>query len=525
MQKIEKYLTSPWMILAILSSLGIIAMSAETMVLPAIPDIILELSISYENSSWILASLLVMGAVMTPIAGKLSDIYGKKRILLIILGVYILGLLLGSLAFNFLTLVTARAIQGIGISMFPIAFSILRDKFPPAKLAIAQGIFSSTLSGGAVIGLIIGGIVVDGFGWRATFLLITPIAIILFLIIIKFVQVGKEQQYVSNKATEFCCRFTHVRRDILLTENTTVISISNNGTTLSKSKSIDIKGAITLSFAIVSFLITLQFLEQIITFSNSIQIMLFSIVTVVSLVLFVKIEQKTGFPLIDFKILKNKIILSANIINMTVGLTALMVVYQTLPILIRSPPPAGFGGDASSIANIQLPYMIVSLIFSVASGFMVSRFGNLGPTTVGTIVTTIGYFLLFLHHPAETSIAAVLIIVAVGLALMQIGSVNVVLTSTPKQFSGVSLGMNLLIYLIGSSVGPVIAGTYMQADQVITNPSDRISTSYPSPESYSMIFLTATITSLASVIFAIHLNRNTQSLGRDRDIKKRGVST
>ncbi|HEX9319171.1 MAG TPA: MFS transporter [Nitrososphaeraceae archaeon] len=523
MQKIEKYLTSPWLTLAILSSLGIIAMSAETMVLPAIPDIIHELAISYENSSWILASLLVMGAVMTPIAGKLSDVYGKKRVLLIILGVYIIGLLLGSLAFNFLTLVTARAIQGIGISMFPIAFSILRDKFPPAKLAIAQGIFSSTLSGGAVIGLIIGGIIVDGFGWRATFLLITPIAIILFLIIARFVHVAKEQQYVSNKASEFCCRFTHVRQDILLTENMTVANISNNGTTLSKSKSIDIKGAITLSFVIVSFLFTLQFLEKPITFSNLMQIVLFSIASVVSLALFVRIEQNTNFPLIEFKILKNKIILYSNIINMTVGLTALMVVYQSLPILIRSHPPAGFGGDASSIANVQLPYMVVSLIFSVASGFLVSRFGNLRPTTVGTIVTTIGFFILFLNHSAETSIAAVLVIVAVGLALMQIGSVNVVLTSTPKQFSGISLGMNLLIYLIGSSVGPVIAGTYMQADQVITNPSFGVPTSYPSPESYSMIFLTATIISLASVIFAILLNRNTRT--QNRDIKEQEVPT
>ena len=155
MQKIEKYLTSPWLILAILSSLGIIAMVAETMVLPAIPNIIQELSISYENSSWILASILITGAVMTPIAGKLSDVYGKKSILLILLGVYITGLLIGSFAFDFLTLIIARAIQGIGISMFPIAFSILRDKFPVDKLAIAQGIFCSTLSGGAVIGLII----------------------------------------------------------------------------------------------------------------------------------------------------------------------------------------------------------------------------------------------------------------------------------------------------------------------------------------------------------------------------------
>ncbi|MDW3645351.1 MAG: MFS transporter, partial [Nitrososphaeraceae archaeon] len=218
-----------------------------------------------------------------------------------------------------------------------------------------------------------------------------------------------------------------------------------------------------------------------------------------------------------------KIILYANIINMTVGLGALMVIYQTIPILIRSHPPSGFGGDASSIATVQLPYMVVSLIFSVASGFLISRFGNLRPTTVGTIVTTIGFFILFLYHSTETSIATVLVIVAVGLALMQIGSVNIVLTSTPKQFSGISLGMNLLIYLIGSAVGPIIAGTIMQANQISTNSSDGILTFYPSPESYNLIFLIATIISLASVVFAILLNRNKRSKGRN--IKEQTVPT
>lgn len=113
--------SSPWVTLGILSILGIIAVSAETMVLPAIPDFIVDLDISYEDSSWILAALLVTGAVTTPIAGKLSDIYGKKKVLLVFLAVYIIGLLLGGLATNFLFLVTARVMQGVGISMFPIA--------------------------------------------------------------------------------------------------------------------------------------------------------------------------------------------------------------------------------------------------------------------------------------------------------------------------------------------------------------------------------------------------------------------
>ena len=130
---------------------------------------------------------LVTGAVMTPIAGKLSDTYGKKKILLIILGIFVLGFLVGALTPNFLTLVASRVMLGVGISMFPIAFSIIRDKFPPEKLAIGQGIFTSTLSGGAVIGLVIGGGIVESYGWRAIFLFILPVAAILFGVIARFV--------------------------------------------------------------------------------------------------------------------------------------------------------------------------------------------------------------------------------------------------------------------------------------------------------------------------------------------------
>ena len=226
--------------------------------------------------------------------------------------------------------------------------------------------------------------------------------------IAKFVHVKEieRQQLVSNKGSEFCCAFTHVRKDILLTENTNTYAVTNvNNEDARLSKCLDIKGAVALSGYRSSF--TLQLLERPTISNNLIQIIKFSIASVASLILFVRIEKRATFPLIDFKLLKNKTILSANIINMIVGLTALMVVYQTLPILIRSPPPVGFGGDASSIASVQLPYMIVSLIFSVASGFVISKVGNLKPTTIGTIVTSVGFFILFMFHSTEASIATV----------------------------------------------------------------------------------------------------------------------
>src|SRR5215217_5720612 len=114
----EKIQASTWITLAILGSTVLITMYGETMILPAIGQIIKDFSITYGTSSWILTAYLISGAVMTPIAGKLSDVYGKKKMVLIIFMIYILGISLGGLSTNIYVLLAARVIQGVGISMF-----------------------------------------------------------------------------------------------------------------------------------------------------------------------------------------------------------------------------------------------------------------------------------------------------------------------------------------------------------------------------------------------------------------------
>src|SRR5690606_36215713 len=104
----------PWVALTILSSLALIAMYGETMLIPALPFVINDFDISYNTSSLILTSYLIAGAVMTPIIGKLSDIYGKKKILLIVIVIYSLGTLLCGLSNNIVMLIVSRIIQGIG---------------------------------------------------------------------------------------------------------------------------------------------------------------------------------------------------------------------------------------------------------------------------------------------------------------------------------------------------------------------------------------------------------------------------
>ena len=198
MTKLEDNIhSSGWSILVILSCLGLIVMFDETMILPAIPDFIRDFNISYSTSSWLLSAYIIAAAVMTPIGGRLSDVYGKKKILLIIMAVYAAGIMAGRFATNIEFMLAARVAQGVGMAMFPIAFGIIREVLPEKKLAIGQTIFTSTFSGGAVVGLVGGAVIIQNFGWQATFLAILPVTIALWLMIVRFVTNQKSGNHRS----------------------------------------------------------------------------------------------------------------------------------------------------------------------------------------------------------------------------------------------------------------------------------------------------------------------------------------
>lgn len=499
---------SAWKVLAILSCIATMVMYAETMLIPAIPDLIKDFHVSYSMSSWILTAYLVSGAVMTPIAGKLSDIYGRKKILLIIMVIYAVGVSLAGFAANIYFMLLARAIQGIGMSMFPIAFGIVRDQFPREKISIGQGVITSMFASGAVIGLAVGGIIIQNYGWRTTFFTIIPIAIALLIIIRRLINVdddGDQQQQQQ-----------HGKKQSQIVEDKNIIETkrNNNENIIDKklANQIDIKGAITLATMVTSFLLVLTFIETSDNNTNSsTQVLVpFLLLGIVSFVLFVVIEKRAKHPLVDFKLMLNKSILPANLIIMLVGL-AMFMVFQTIPILVRNPGPIGFGEDAISTGKVQLPFAIVLLIFGPTSGFIVSKLGSLKPIMLGAIITAAAFIGLLLFHSTELLVSTNLAILSTGLSLTSVGAMNVIILSTPREFSGISLGMTLLMRIIGSAVGPALAGMYMQTHQSLLN-IHGIAQYFPSAASFNLIFVSAVLFSIVSIILAIILRQRVMKM-------------
>src|SRR6185312_6409338 len=140
------------------------------------------------------------------------------------------GIISGRFATNIEFMLVARAAQGVGMAMFPIAFGIIREVLPEKKLSIGQTIFGSTFSGGAVVGLVVGAAIIQNYGWQATLLVILPVAVALWLIILRFVRVPGPASMKDG-------------------------STSNN-------QKIDIVGTLTLAATIISFLAGLTFLES-----------------------------------------------------------------------------------------------------------------------------------------------------------------------------------------------------------------------------------------------------------------------
>lgn len=396
---------------------ALMIMFVDIMLVPALPYITMDFPEHSQWVSWILSVYLLVGAVMNPIVGKLADIYGKKRMLMITFSIYSAGLIGCALSYSeFELLILFRALQGIGLTMFPVFYGIIRDTFPSDKVPTAIGIVSAMFSVGVSVGLLGGGWIVSAFDWEYCYYIVAPL--FLLLIPVMFFKIKDAGVFVEGRK-------------------------------------VDTIGAATLGGSVLALLLAMTLLEDS-SISDPAVILCFALFAVL-MASFVIMERRTEDPLVKLGLLTGNGA-GAHVSAFLFGISMFML-FQTLPyLLMASESVGGFGiDDTFDIGLIMIPMAVMGMIFGPMAGKWCRKEGmSIKVLAAGMAMFAAGDVLLIFMHGELWMIVMSMCISGAGNALAMVSMINVVVETSPAEDFGVSSGMNTMFRLIGGSVGPVL---------------------------------------------------------------------
>lgn len=399
----------------IMAMMGILITYVETMVTPALPILVSDFHTNYDRLSWVITAYILSGTVSAAIFGRLADIYGKKKIFLILAGVYTIAVSTGGFATTLTQFIAVRAVQGLGMGMFPVAYALLNDEVPRENLALAQGIVSSTFTGGAAIGLVAGAYITQYYGWEWSYHSAIPVALALLI------------------AAAIIVKESPVR----------------------KKEKIDFAGVAALSLSVISLILGLSEGEY--WGWTSIAVLAAFSMSIVFMIGFIVIERKVEMPFISLRLLRIRNVFLANITGLF-AMSGMFFLFYTVPVLLQDPSPAGFGMSIFHSGLIMLPAAIASMIFAPLSAAVTNRRGPKVTILIGGIVLFLSYIALLFNRQTTISILEDTTLLGISLSFIFVGVINILLISTPSSEAGVSTGMNVVFRNIGSSIAPAIGG-------------------------------------------------------------------
>lgn len=430
----------------------------ETMILPGIPDIQVELNTSAALASWITSAFLVVGAAVAPLFGKLGDVYGKKKMFLIVLGFYIVGVFLAGLSQNIYTLLAARAIQGIGFATLPLAIAMVTDVFPKGKVASAQGVISATVAIGTTLGLVIGAYVVQTLGWHYAFYTALILSILLFI----------AAAIVLRKDTPGCkSKMDYAGTAILMAGITLLLIYITEGPS---------RGWLSLD--------NLAFL----------------IPGAILFVYFFIFENKKPSPLIEMKLLRIRNVLIANLVGIISG-AAMFLAFFGIVYYAQQDVPYGLGLDDISTGLALAPASIVMMIAGPLVGRMLPKKGPKPVIVIGSVVMIVGFLMFMMMRASVVEITIDAAVEFIGVVMVMIPMVNMISTALPCESMTVGLGVNSMLRNLGGAIGPVLATTMMSTWFIIVlqPPQPKV---YATATAFDAIFAAGIVLSIVTLVIS-----------------------
>jgi len=407
-----------WLITAgVMTGMFIAALEA-TVVGTAMPTVIASLG-GLNHYSWVFSAYLVTSTVTVPVWGKLSDLYGRRLLYQIGIGVFLLGTLLSGLSTSMTQLIIFRAIQGLGAgALVPLGMTIIGDTFTIQERAKMQAYFSGVWGFSSIIGPVIGGFITDQVSWRWVFFVNLPIGVIAALI----------------------------------------IGIALKEPVRDRKPKIDYAGAVLLMTAIS--LLMLAMVEGGSGGLFSSQNLLIFLASVVLLVAFVWVELRAADPIIPFDLFRNRTI-SIAVIAGFLGGVAMFGVISFIPLFAQG----SLGFSATEAGSLLTPLMLTWVTMSVVGGRLLLRVGYKPITIAGYAVLTLGFILLAMVDRDTNRIwlYADLMLIGAGLGFSMLTLLIAVQQAVERSKLGIATSLNQFSRSIGGAIGVAVMGAVLTA--------------------------------------------------------------
>ncbi|MER7779188.1 MFS transporter [Streptomyces sp. NPDC096191] len=410
----------PNAVVAVLALAGIVVSLMQTLVIPIVPELPKLLDAPASDAAWAVTATLLAAAVATPVVGRLGDMAGKRRMLLLSLVLLIAGSAISGLSDTLVPMVVGRAMQGLSAAVIPLGISIMRDELPAERLAGATALMSASLGVGGALGLPAAALIADNLDWHMLFWVSGALGAVALVLVLAL---------VPESAVRTGGRF-------------------------------DVPGAIGMAAGLVCLLLAISKGADW-GWSSGTTLGLFAAAVVILLV-WGRWELRTPRPLVDLRTTARRQVLFTNLASIAVGFS-MFAMSLVLPQLLQLPEATGYGLGRSLLTAglVMAPSGLVMMAFAPVSAKVSKSRGPKVTLMIGALIVAGGYGLNIVLMSEVWHLVLVSCVIGAGIGFTYGAMPALIMGAVPASETAAANSLNTLMRSIGTSVASAIAGVIL----------------------------------------------------------------
>lgn len=399
---------------------GITVSLQQTTVVPLVPQFPALLNAAPADATWVVTSTLLAAAVATPVVGRLADMVGKRRMLLVCVAVLVAGSVVSGLSDSLIPMVVGRALQGLAVGVIPLGISLMRDALPPERLGSATALMSASLGVGGALGLPLAAVVAQYADWHWLFWGSGALGVVVFALVI--VIVPESPQRSGGR--------------------------------------FDVLGALLLSVALVCLLLAVS-KGGTWGWGSATTLGLFG-GSLAALLAFGAWELRIREPLVDLRVTRRRQVLLTNIASIVMGFS-MFAMSLVFPQLLQLPLATGYGlGQSIVVAGLVLaPGGLCMMAMSPVSARISAASGPRTTLMLGAAVVAVGYVIGALFHASIWQLVVCALVISSGIGLAYGAMPSLVMAAVPVTQTAAANSLNNLMRAIGTSTASAVAGVLL----------------------------------------------------------------